>query len=66
MAVRRLFGENDRYTQEGGDLANRVGNALHPIINECKQKGISMRDVEYIIAQEASCICLANILSSEE
>lgn len=62
LPVRLVFGtNNEHYTEEAIALSNKANELLSPLIRECKEKGLSIRDVEYIITIEVQQICLQHI-----
>jgi len=62
--MKRLFDENDRYTEEANKLSGRVYNRLRPIIEEMAEEGFSIRDIEYIAQRDVTDICLNLLLDS--
>lgn len=51
--MKRLFiTPFETYSEEGLELSNKVGKILEPIFTQYQNKGFSIRDIEYIIANE--------------
>jgi len=61
--MKKLFDENDKYTEEANKLSMRVCSKLLPDINEMSERGYSLRDIEYVCQKAIMDICLSLILS---
>ena len=59
---RRLFDHADSYTTEGGELDTEVNMALRHIVGKWVNKGISIRDIQYVIQAAVQDVCIDAIL----
>ena len=46
--MKRLFGEDDRWTDVGGKLDREVDRALDPIFKRWHAKGFSVREISHV------------------
>lgn len=58
----RLFNGNDRYTDEGLALDHATANALRGIVATYRERGFSLRDIEYVMSHTVTDLCLDEIL----
>lgn len=60
---KRLFDDEDRYSDLGGKVSERLRRVLDPLIKEMDEEGISLRDLELMIVREAGDTCSKTILA---
>jgi hypothetical protein len=58
---KRLFDNRDRYTVEGRHFSANAGTSLQPLIQQWKRYGYSVRDLESILHNEVSTLCLQEL-----
>lgn len=58
---KRLFDSRDRYTLEGRSFSASAGVALQPLIQHWKNSGYSVRDMEAVLHDEVSILCLQEL-----
>ena len=60
----RLFGDTGNWTQQGGDLANRLNDAIRPILKQYIAEGFHLRDIQLIAHIAAMDTALEVIITS--
>jgi len=60
----RLWGGDDRLTRRGHRLAARACSSLRPLIEECIEEGLSLRDVVALITNEIF-FCFMHLLEEK-
>lgn len=60
--MKRLFNEEDRYNDVATTISDEARKALEPIVKKWAEQGYSIRDIEYIINAEATCLTLDFLL----
>lgn len=58
----KLFDPSHRYTYAANEVAERIHNAVEPIMDEFKKRGASPREIELIAHHEITDIAVSQVL----
>lgn len=62
--VQRLFNEteSESWTGEAQEFSREISKAIKPVVEKYVNKGYSLRDIQYIIQNDAASICLSILM----